>query len=370
MKVLILSCNTGGGHNACAQAIQEQFQAVGDVCDIADAAGFCSQKLSQFLHWGHTAMYCHFPSLFGFGYGYAEKHPGILKDGTILYKLLTGGTDKLYTLIQKEGYDTVICTHIFSGLLLRETLRRYPMKLKTAITATDYTCSPGTAESNADLYFIPGESLAEEFTDKGVPADRIVVSGIPVQSSFYTQTDKEMSKRNFGIDPSRFHILVMCGSMGCGPMGQLVKQLYARLSQKCEVSIVCGRNQKLRTQLNKQFQSAPTVHIYGYVEDISALMDSADVYITKPGGLSTSEAAAKGLPMIFLDVVSGCEEHNMDFFVRCGGAITALGVDGVVGHCLVLAKEPVKLERMRNALVSQLPGIAAQKICTAIHALP
>jgi len=369
MKVLILSCNTGGGHNSCAQAIQEQFQNTGDICDVADAVGFCSKMLSNFMTWGHATMYRHFPGLFRFGYGFAEKHPGILKDGTIVYKLLTGGAENLHFLLENEKYDTVVCTHVFSGVLLRETLRRHPRKLKTAFVPTDYTCSPGTAKSNADLYFIPAESLVEEFIAQGVPEDKIVVSGIPVRSGFYDRADINAAKRKFGMEPSHFHILVMCGSMGCGPMGQLVKQAYARLNQNCEISIVCGQNQKLRSKLDKRFRSASNVHVYGFVEDICAIMDSADICVTKPGGLSTSEAAAKGIPMVLLDVVSGCEEHNMDFFVHSGGAVTALCVDGVVGQCLTLAKDPEKQAKMRNALISQLPGNAAKILCDAMHNL-
>lgn len=367
MKVLILSCNIGGGHNACAGAIQEQFQFSGDVCDIADTIGLCSKKLSAFFTWGHSTMYRHFPGLFRFGYGFAEKYPGILKDDTPVYKLLTGGAERLCKLIEKEAYDTVVCTHIFSGLLLSETLRRYPMKLKTAFVPTDYTCSPGTAKSNADLYCIPGESLVEEFAAHGVPADKMVVSGIPVRSQFYVQSDKAASKMAIGIDPFHFHILIMCGSMGCGPMEQLVKQVHAELNQECEISVVCGRNQKLQARLQRKFQSAPNVHIYGFTDNINALMDSADVYITKPGGLSTSEAAAKGLPMILLDVVSGCEEHNMSFYTRNGGAISTSGVDSVVECCSILAKEPEKLTKMRNALISQVPGNAAKILCDAMH---
>lgn len=367
MKVLVLSCNTGGGHNACARAIREQFQSAGDICDIADAVGFCSKSLSQFITWGHSTMYRHFPRLFSFGYEFSEKHPGILKDDSIIYKLLTGGAEKLHCFLENEKYDAVVCTHVFSGLLLRETLSRYSMKLKTAFVPTDYTCSPGTAKSNADLYFIPAESLREEFVEQGVPADKIIVSGIPVRAGFYARMDTNAAKRNLNIEPSRFHILMMCGSMGCGPMERLVKQAYIRMKHDCEISVVCGRNEKLQRKLNKVFRDVNKVHVYGFMEDMNVLMDSADICVTKPGGLSTSEAAAKGLPMILLDVVSGCEERNMDYFVRCGGAVTALCVDGVVGHCLVLANERLKLEKMGNALVSQLPKNAADSIVKSLH---
>lgn len=367
MKVLALSCNTGGGHNSCAKAIQQSFQSCGDICDIEDALRFCSGKLSRFMAWGHSTMYRHIPGLFRVGYGYAERHPGLFRDNAAVFKLLTGGAEELYQFLQKEEFDAVICTHVFSGLLMGEILRRFPMKIKTAFVATDYTCSPGTANSRLDLYFIPSPALCGEYVEQGVPENKLVPCGVPVRSEFYDITDKKQAKENCGIAVDHFHVLVMCGSMGCGPMKLLAKQLRARMHDHCEISLVCGMNGRLYKQLSNTFRSVPNVHVYGYVNDIGTLMDSADLYVTKPGGLSTSEAAAKRLPMVLLDVVSGCEEYNMDFFAKCGGAVTALGVDGVVGRCQVLAREPERLEQMRKALASQFTGRAADTICEMLH---
>jgi len=123
MRVLILSCDTGGGHNACARAIQEAFLECGCHCDVADSVQFVSEKLSKFMSWGHTTMYRHIPGLFRFGYGFAEKHPAMLDDDAAVYKLLTGGTEQLHAYIQEGKYDSVICSHVFSGLLLRQTLK-------------------------------------------------------------------------------------------------------------------------------------------------------------------------------------------------------------------------------------------------------
>jgi len=367
MRVLILSCNTGGGHNACAGAIRQSFQNCGDICDIEDSIRFCSGKLSGFMSWGHTTMYRHIPRLFSFGYGFAEKHPSMIKDDASVYKLLTSGANKLRQFMIQGQYDTLICTHVFSGLLVHQMQRKAPLGIKTAFVATDYTCSPGTANSMLDLYFIPSPALCSEYMEQGVPEKKLVPCGIPIRSEFYHTADKELSKEKCGVGLDHFHVLVMCGSMGCGPMKLLAKQLYARMDARCEISLVCGMNEKLYKQLSNMFRNVPNVHIYGYVQDVSALMDSADLYVTKPGGLSTSEAAAKRLPMVLLDVVSGCEEHNMDFFVKTGGAVMALGVDGVVGRCLVLAKEPEKLEQMRNALAAHFPGNAADTISETMH---
>lgn len=225
MRVLILSCNTGGGHNACAGAVQEAFAQRGDQCDIADALHFVSDRLSRFMAWGHTIMYRHVPGLFRVGYGFAERYPQILEDDAVVYKLLTGGTEQLCAHIRRGGYDTVICTHVFSGLLVAQMLKEHPMPLKTAFVGTDYTCSPGTAKSGLDYYFVPAAALAGEFEAQGVPGRKIIASGIPVRKEFYDRQDPAEAKRKLGVDPDHTHLLMMCGSMGCGPLEKLTELL-------------------------------------------------------------------------------------------------------------------------------------------------
>ena len=362
MRVLILSCNTGGGHNACGEAIRQAFEVAGDTCVSADALQFTSNKLSKFMSWGHTTMYRRIPKLFRFGYGYAENHPKMMREDAAVVKLLTGGAEQLHSFLVTGGYDAVICTHVFSGLLLRKALELYPMPIKTAFIATDYTCSPGVANSELDVYFIPDAALAEEFIAAGVPVGKLVASGMPVLSQFYTQGDKEKANLAFGIKPDNTHLLLMCGSMGCGPMKQLTETLSQRLEPNWEITVVCGTNQKLRRELEQKYESYPNIHIHGFVQDMSALMDSADLYLTKPGGLSTSEALAKALPMVLINAVAGCESYNLRHFTAMGGAVTASSVEALPGLCVELMKDHQRREIMESALLSHRYTDSAQCI--------
>ena len=351
MRVLILSCNTGGGHNACGEAIRQAFEAAGNTCVSADALQFTSNKLSKFMSWGHTTMYRRIPKLFRLGYGYAENHPKMMRDDAAVVKLLTGGAQQLHSFLAAGGYDTVICTHVFAGLLLRRALDNYPMPIKTAFVATDYTCSPGVAESELDVYFIPDASLAGEFMSGGVTGGKLVASGMPVLSQFYTRGDKEKAKLALGITPDSTHLLLMCGSMGCGPMKQLAELISAQLAPDQVLSVICGTNDKLQKDLEQKYGNNPNVRIYGFVQDMSALMDSADLYLTKPGGLSTSEALAKVLPMILIDAVAGCEAYNLRHFIDIGGAVTAHEPRELAELCMELLKDPQRRAAMELALL-------------------
>jgi len=367
MQVLILSCNTGGGHNACAEAIQEALCERGHGCETVDALGFVSEKLSKFIAWGHVTMYRHIPGLFRAGYGFAEKHPALLHEDAAAYKLLTDGTKKLQEYLQNGGYDTVICTHVFSGLLLRQTMREYALQLKTAFVGTDYTCSPGTAGSELDHYFIPAESLTAEFAAQGVPEGKIVPGGIPVRRAFYDRQDQAEAKKRLGIDPDHAHLLMMCGSMGCGPMERLTKLLSGSLHETMELSVICGTNEKLRKELTQDYAMYPNIHIHGFVMDMGSMMDSADLYLTKPGGLSTTEAAAKGLPMVLIDAVAGCEEYNLNYFVSLGAAATAESPEELAAMCLKLLQSETDRKQMAKALDALPRQNAAQCICDTLE---
>jgi len=367
MRVLILSCNTGGGHNACGEAIRQAFEAAGNTCVSADALQFTSNKLSKFMSWGHTTMYRRIPKLFRFGYGYAENHPKMMREDAAVVKLLTGGAQQLHSFLAAGGYDTVICTHVFAGLLLRRALDNYPMPIKTAFVATDYTCSPGVAESELDVYFIPDASLAGEFMSGGVTGGKLVASGMPVLSQFYTRGDKETAKQAAGIPAAHTHILMACGSMGCGPMEQLAELISAQLAPDQVLSVICGTNDKLRKDLEQKYGNDPNIRIYGFVQDMSALMDSADLYLTKPGGLSTSEALAKALPMVLIDAVAGCEAYNLRHFIDTGGAVTAHKHEELAELCMELLKDPQRRAAMESALLQHRQTDSAQCILRVMN---
>lgn len=367
MRVLILSCNTGGGHNACGEAIRQAFEAGGDICVSADALGFTSSKLSQFISWGHTTMYRRLPGLFRLGYSYAESHPKMMGEDSVIVKLLTGGAERLHSFLLNGAFDAVICTHVFSGLLLRKTLEVYPMPIKTAFVATDYTCSPAVGACKPDVYFIPDGSLAKEFMAGGVPGEKIVASGMPVLPRFYTPGDKAKAKRSLGIKGEHLHLLMMCGSMGCGPMGQLTEALSQRQEPAWEISVVCGTNRRLRQRLERKYKHHPNVHIHGFVQDMNTLLDSADLYLTKPGGLSTSEALAKALPMVLVDAVAGCEAYNLRHFTAMGGAVTASGPGKLAELCVALMKDPRRRAAMELALQRHRYTGSANCICQVIR---
>ena len=368
MNALILSCNTGEGHNSCARAIKECFERHGDSCCIEDALGFISKGASRFVSRWHVRMYRYMPWLFRMGYRFSENHPGGLDDGTLPYRFIGEGTEALCRYIIQNHIDTVICPHVFSAIMVTELREKYPsLKIKSCFIATDYTCSPGTESINTDLFFVPDKSVVDN--DLLVSPERVLDSGMPVRACFYERTDKKQARQQLGYDTEGSHLLMMCGSMGCGPMKELATLLAHRLREGQTLTIVCGTNKKLFRWMNKNFHGRRDIHVIEYTNDISLLMDSADLYLTKPGGLSTSEAAAKGLPMVLVNAVSGCEEYNLRYFVQTGLAQTAAEPEELADLCVRLLSDPARLEAM-GAAGRQIPRKnAAERIYAALSGM-
>ena len=361
MRTLILSCNTGAGHNSCARAIQETYQSHGEVCDIANGLQFISDHASRFICNWHVRIYRHAPRLFRSGYQSVEHHDSIFREQTAVYRFLTSGAERMYDYIRAGRYDNIICTHVFPALSLTAMRKSHDLPLLTSHVSTDYTCSPCTADSVLDYYFIPDASLTGEFLSCGVPEEKLVPSGLPAAGAFYLRPDKAAARRQLGLPEAHQHLLMMCGSMGCGPLFRLAEVLIRRLRSDQELTIVCGTNKDLYAQLNGAFSGISNLHVHQTVDYMSLLIQSADLYLTKPGGLSTTEATAAGLPMVLIDAVAGCEEYNLLYFLRRGSALTAGSPEALGETALSLLADPRRLSAMADcagAVPSPLPAEA------------
>ena len=323
MRVLILSCNTGEGHNACGKALVESLREREITCQMSDAFSFISPNISQFVSSGFNLIYRHLPDMFRSGYQYTENHPNIFEGRSKIYQFLTSGAERLYAFILQENFDTVICTHVFSALMVTEVMRQHNRFLRTYFVATDYTCSPSCGQSDLDAYFIPDASLSCEFIRCGLQNKKLIPSGIPIRKEFYHSLTKSEAKRRLGLEPDIPHLLIMCGSMGCGPIREIVRTVVKSMDKAYYMTVICGTNRRLHTQLSRAYAGNPCVKVRGFVQNIAGLMDSADLFLTKPGGLSITEAAQKRLPMAFVDAVAGCEAYNMRYFTAKGVALTA-----------------------------------------------
>ncbi len=366
MRTLILSCSTGGGHNTCAEAIKEVYDRNNDHCEIKEALDFVGWLLTNIVCNGHIYLYRHTPVIFNSIYTMFEAHPNRMGEKSLIYNLLSKGADKLYRYITENKFDAVICTHVFAGLMLTEVKSRYDLPIKTGFVTTDYTCYPGVKNLKLDLYFIPDDKLFKEFESVNINQDNTIAPGIPIRQMFYLRHEKHYAKKRFGIPYGHKHLLIMCGSMGCGKIAKAAGYIGKRLPLDCDVTVICGTNTKLKRRLSKQFECHKNIHIRGYVNDISLAIDSADVCLTKPGGITVTELMVKHMPMALMNTVSGCEKHNSTWLISNGCALSDTNVRDVCERTLALLKNDLERERIKTAIFKQTSGNSAQIIYSAM----
>jgi processive 1,2-diacylglycerol beta-glucosyltransferase len=202
---------------------------------------------------------------------------------------------------------------------------------------------------HVEQYFVALEETKAHLKALGVPEALVTVSGIPIDPVFAKPKDKRAMRRKHALD-DRFTILVCAGGFGVGPVGHLVEAL-TRLSHPAQVVVVCGRNEALRAQLGKKAkklstQSRVSFALLGFTTDMDEIMAASDLYVGKPGGLTTSEALAKGLPMVVINPIPGQEERNSDHLLEEAVAIRCNNLPALAYKIDRLIKTPGKLAQM------------------------
>ncbi len=365
MKVIILSCNTGEGHNTAAKAIEAELIKHGDSCNTVDALGFMSKAMSEFICGWHVRIYRHIPAAFNVGYKAVEKTRNG-KKRSLLASFLKQGAKSLAKEIVRGGYDTVVSVHPFSAYMYTVAARRYKLNVKSVFVATDYTCSPVVDKSDMDIYCIPHESIKQDFTDCFIPAEKLRCTGMPVRAEFLERLDQFKAKHALSLPTAKRHIMMMCGSMGCGPLRQLATELDTKLPDDVFLTVICGSNTKLKKEL-LELRLSDRVRVLGFTRNIPLYMDASELVITKAGGLSCSESLAKRLPMLLIDAVGGCETHNRHFFVKNGMAAETEG--SLADYAVKLLSSPSKLREMRARMDAFAPQNPAEHICQLIQSI-
>ena len=325
MKILILSCNTGEGHNSCAKALQIAMQRRGINCEIQDTLALVSEGLSQRV--GDAYLFSTRGSLFEFVY----KFGGFVSSNMDTWQSLVYGANrlyakKLYDYIKTNHFDVVVCVHLFPAEAITALKRNMQLDIPSYFIMTDYTCIPFLQETDLNYYIIPHEHLIEEFAEKGLPREKIVPIGIPIDEKKFstrlpkpkarTQIIQSISNSNLGSEGHWY--LVMSGSMGFGNVEQLIAQLLQDIRPEDSIICVCGRNESLLHSLQGQFEEQHQLCLLGFTNQVSVLMDAADVVFTKPGGITSTEAIVKNIPLIHTHPIPGLENHNAHFFHHHG----------------------------------------------------
>lgn len=370
MKVLILSCATGEGHNSAAKAYLEHLVSCGIECEMRDTLELVSREVSHIT--SDIYLFSTRTSLFRFAYRTGSLVSDTVKSKTSpVYLANKLYCKKLYDYITTNHFDTVVCVHLFPAEAITALKRNGDFNVKTIFVMTDYTCIPFMKETQLDYYIVPHYHLIEECVSKGLPREKLFPFGIPVKKIFHRNTPKAEARVRCqelfasSADPSLKWFLIMSGSMGFGPVQETINEALRRCGASVELFLVCGNNEKLRKKLASQYASDSNVRVIGFTDQVPLLMDACDVLFTKPGGLSSTEAASKGIPIIHTAPIPGCETRNAEFFHYHGMSYST----GDIAQQITMALRLVEDAPFREKMIQSQKSNTNPDTCRDIMAL-
>ncbi len=318
MDALILSCSTGGGHNAAGAALKEELLARGHHVEMIDPYALISRKLAVKIGNTYVKLVQRMPRVFGFVYsigGLVRKIPG--KSPVYYANLRVAG--KLEEYLKEHHFDVIFMPHLFPAELvtiLRSKGKDIPL---TVFIATDYVCIPFTEETNCDYYIVPGEPQIPDFARRRIPKEKLLPFGIPVSRAFDEEIPKETAKRELGLETDKRYFLLTGGSIGAGDIQKAIRILLAYIHKEApdgRLIVVCGNNKRLYRKL--KFLYRDRIILLERTRQMALYMKASEVFISKPGGLSSTEAAVTGIPYIHITPIPGCETYNMRYFSKNG----------------------------------------------------
>ena len=346
MKLLILYASAGAGHRRAAEALAEEAGVQGCEAILADILDFTPPLFRRTYAKGYLELVRTLPELWGYLYAQADRtaqHPHRRMIRTVFNRLNTFSFLRFY---RRQAPDAAVCTHFMPLEILSARRREDRPSAPLYGVLTDFDMHAMWLCRNVDRYFASTEDAARHLIRRGQPADRVMVTGIPVLSAFRQNAAPAATRGKLGLDPDLPAVLVLAGGFGVGPAAELVRAFEGR-AVRCQMVVVAGRNEEMRRECEQAARSVTQpVRVLGFVENVHELMDSADLVATKPGGLSSSEALAKGKPLLLLDPIPGQEQRNAEYLLESGAAVRLIEAADAPDKIGALLAEPARLRRL------------------------
>ncbi|OYD09142.1 MGDG synthase family glycosyltransferase [Paludifilum halophilum] len=318
-RVLILTIGFGTGHNAAARVLSVHLeQKFGLEVRTVDLLELVPGKFHPFLKSGYGQMLNRFPSFYSYLYD-RTSHSRFVRYVSSEFVEKTGWMirKKLVRILDRFAPTRIVTTHPFGLLMLPSQWRNLP----TVGVVTDYEMHPFWLAEVPNCLCIPNR-LFDKRRLKRISwqtGTRLAETGIPCDPAFSTRIPRQEARRRAGLDPDRPMILVMGGGLGFGPLPEIVDSLVG-LDLPAQILVLTGKNTELYSEL-KAKDYGTGVHVFRYRRDVPVLMDAADLLVTKPGGLSVTEAILKQLPMLLFEALPGQEYANQQYLLHHGGAV-------------------------------------------------
>ncbi len=363
MKVLLVSIKAGFGHHSTANALIDRFSELDVECEMADMFEQISRHLSDSINDSYLLATKYLKGIYGIAYSRLAERDEAYDRKSVTNAINVLISLRLMNFFKENTADVIIATHSFAATILTELKNRGCIKCPIIGIVTDFTIHPYWECTDLDYYVLPDMMLAYQLEKKGIDKSKMLGCGIPVRTIFAERCDKAQKRAEMGI-ANKTTLLVMMGSMGFGHIEKFVQQID-NFRGDFQIICVCGTNDKSKAAIDSGSWEH-TVYAHGFVSNIYDYMDISDILITKPGGLTTSEAMAKGLPCIITNPIPGHEYRNMDFLVNNGAAVM-VNKDYPLDEALnQILNFPWRLELLRESVRHIGKPNACEDLCAFI----
>jgi processive 1,2-diacylglycerol beta-glucosyltransferase len=343
-KVLILTTSTGQGHNQAAASVAESFENAGYEITKLDFLAKNSTILNNIIVAGYEISAAKFPKTYGFFYKLTDNKfiNNLLKIPFFLTK------KKVSKLVNEINPDVIVATHALSISVISD-LKKKGLKSPYILIVTDFKAHYIYVDSYVDAYITGSNYTKQSLIARNINPNKIHPLGIPINSKFYT----EITSADDLKDEEYFNLLLMSGSLGLNTIFIVLKELLKN-PNKLRITVVCGKNDNLKNKLtnycNDNHFKDKKLHILGFTNDISYLMDYCDVIISKPGGLTVTESIVKNIPLVIPFAIPGQENENIDFLTSEGYSICVKDLTKINDTVTHLIKNPNELSKMKTKL--------------------
>jgi processive 1,2-diacylglycerol beta-glucosyltransferase len=351
-RVLLLSASSGAGHVRAAEALAKAFHARGD-CDVEhiDAMDYASKAFREIYAKTYIKMVQRAPELMGLVYDRTDQpwqHP---RRRLALDRL---NTQPMIRMLKQVQPDLCVATHFLPGEILAWLIAKRKLLARNAIVVTDYDVHAMWLVRTVDRYYVALQESAEYMARIGVPRETIRVTGIPVDPVFEQHSDKTEVRRKLGLDTKARVLLISAGGYGVGPVAQLVRDLL-EMKREWQIVAIAGKSEKLKKTLDKLAATAGKLATgtarlvsVGFTTEMDQYMAAADLLVGKAGGLTTSEALARELPIALVEPIPGQEERNADHLLEAGAAIRCNNLPAAAWKIGTILDAPEKLAAMQQ----------------------
>jgi processive 1,2-diacylglycerol beta-glucosyltransferase len=341
--VLVLSAASGAGHIRAAEALVSAFTAQEVPAEHIEVLKYTNTVFKKVYSDLYLELVNKNPEVLRWVYNSMDRPWKFQKRRLALDLLNTG---PLVRLLKKANPPVAICTHFLPAEILLYLKRKRLLDLPVGIVVTDFDAHAMWLFRDVEWYFVACEETKVYLEKQGIPAGTVHVSGIPVDPVFAIEKNRRDARLRHGLDPDLTTILVSVGGFGVGPMENIIRAID-ELEHPVQIAVICGKNARLKVNMER-IRTRHPVKVVGFTTEMDSYMAASEFLVGKAGGLTSSEALARGLVLVVVNPVPGQEERNCDHFLEEGAAVRCNNLPTLAYKIDGILRDQGRLGRMKE----------------------